>query len=263
MHPILFTIGDFSLYSYGLMMAIGVLVALRVLDSEARRYGWNTDLMTRLVVVTFLFGLLGARIAYVLTRISDPTTDVVALILNVRAGFVYYGGLISSWLYLSWFLYRHRKELPLWPTMDAMAMGICVGLAIGRIGCFLGGCCFGSGCDYPWGVTMVGDAHLGHVHPVQLYEFAMLMVFLAWMWWRRTRKAYDGELVVFYTGAYAIGRFVLEYWRGDLIRGFVWEPYVSTSQFLSLGFLPLAVWVHLKRRGTTPLKALKVQGKNS
>ena len=261
MHPILFTVGDFPLYSYGLMMAVGVLTGLFTLDSEAKRYGWDRDQITRLVVVTFLMGLVGARAVYVITRLGDPAVNAWDLITNFRSGFVYYGGLAAAWAYLVVYLRINRDKLPFWPVSDAFAMGICIGLAMGRIGCVLGGCCYGTSCDYPWGVTMVQEAHLGPVHPVQVYEFLLLVAMYAWFMLRlRHQKRFDGQIVAIFVGVYAVARYVLEFWRGDHIRGFLIEPWLSTSQFLSLIFLPLAVWIWHQRRRTAPLKAIVAKG---
>jgi phosphatidylglycerol:prolipoprotein diacylglycerol transferase len=246
MYPTLFKIGSFELFTYGLMMALGVLAGLFAVNSEAKRLGWNRDTMTRLVVWTFLMGLLGSRVVYVMTRLNEPNVDLLAVAFNLRAGFVYYGGLVASWLYLIWYLRRYR--LPFWPVLDAFAMGICIGLAVGRFGCLLGGCCYGTPTTLPWGVIMAKEPALGHLHPVQAYEGVFLIALMGLLWWRRTRKRYEGELVVWFVGIYAIARYVLEFWRGDGIRGFVIEDILSTSQFISVPMLVLAVWLHIKRR---------------
>ncbi len=250
MHPVLFNVGSFQLYSYGLMMALAVLSGLYVVDAEAKRLGLDRDLATKMVVYTFLMGLLGARVLYIGTRITDPSVSLIDLLANFRAGFVYYGGYGASWLFLVLFLRHHRKKLPFWSMNDAASMAICIGLAIGRIGCLLGGCCFGRACDYPWGVIMQNDAILGRLHPVQIYEFIFLVILFAFFWWRRHRKSYEGEITVLFAAIYAIGRYVLEFYRGDSIRGFIVEPWLSTSQFIGLLFLPLAIWLHLKLRHT-------------
>ncbi len=244
MHPLLLSLGSFSLYTYGLMMAVGVLAGLKVVDSEAKRLGWDRDQMTRVVIVTFLMGLLGSRVVYVFTRLSDPTVDLWEIIFNLRAGFVFYGGLAAAWIYLM--LYLWRKKLPFWAVIDAFTLGICIGLAMGRVGCLLGGCCFGSSTDVPWGVIMVNDAALGHLHPVQAYEFIFLMIIFVWLWKKRITRSYDGQVTVLFVGVYAIGRYILEFWRGDLIRGYLIDDIMSTSQFLSLPFLVVAIALHFK-----------------
>ena len=246
MHPLLFSIGGFELYSYGLLMALGVLAGLKVVDQEAIRLGWNRDQMTRLVVVTFLMGLLGSRVVYVLTRLNDPTVNIWEVAFNLRAGFVFYGGLGASWLYLV--IYLWRRALPFWSVIDAFSLSICIGLAVGRIGCLLGGCCFGSPTDLPWGVIMEKDRALGHLHPVQLYEFIFLVILFIALWAKRLRKSYDGQITVLFVGIYCIGRYILEFWRGDLIRGYLIEDILSTSQFISLLFLPIVIGLHFSLR---------------
>ncbi len=247
MYPILFKYGSFELFTYGLMMALGVLAGLVVVNLEATRNKWNHDMMTRLVVWVFLMGLVGSRVVYVITRMNEPNIDLFEVAFNLRAGFVYYGGLIASWLYL--IFYVRRYKLPFWPVLDTFAYGICVGLAVGRIGCLLGGCCYGTPTNGWYGVVMVKEAALGHLHPVQLYEFLILIAMFIPLWLRRGKKAYEGEIVVWFVGVYAIARFILEYYRGDLIRGYLIEGIMTTSQFLSLPLLAVAVALHFKLRG--------------
>ncbi|MBI3558467.1 MAG: prolipoprotein diacylglyceryl transferase [Deltaproteobacteria bacterium] len=246
MYPILFKYGSFELFTYGLMMALGVLSGLIVVNLEATRNKWNHDTMTRLVVWVFLMGLLGSRVVYVLTRLNESNIDLFEVAFNLRAGFVYYGGLIASWLFLIWYIRRYK--MPFWPVLDTFAYGICIGLAVGRIGCLLGGCCYGTPTDAWFGVIMAKEPGLGHLHPVQLYEFLILIVMFVPLWLRRGKKAYEGEIVVWFVGIYAIARFILEYYRGDLIRGYLIEGVMTTSQFISLPMLALAVVLHLKLR---------------
>ncbi|MBI3543679.1 MAG: prolipoprotein diacylglyceryl transferase [Deltaproteobacteria bacterium] len=247
MYPILFKLGSFELFTYGLMMALGVLAGLVAVNFEAKRYGWDRDQMTRLVVWVFLMGLLGSRVVYVFTRMNEPNIDLVSIAFNLRAGFVYYGGLLASWLFLIWYVRRYK--MPFWPVMDTFAYGICIGLAIGRIGCLLGGCCYGTPTDLPWGVIMANERQLGHLHPTQLYEFLVLVIMFVPLWLRRTRKRYEGEITVWFVGVYAIARYVLEIYRGDLIRGYVIDEVMTTSQFISVPMLVVAVWLHFKLRG--------------
>lgn len=250
MYPILFKLGSLELYTYGFLMAAGVLAGLMVVLKEAKRYGWNPDQMTRLTVYTFLMGLVGSRIVYVFTRMGDPTVDLMSLLFNMRAGFVYYGGLIAAWLYLV--LYVRLKRLPFWSVMDTYAMGICIGLAIGRFGCLFGGCCFGTPTDLPWGVVMQKESALGHLHPVQAYEAIGLIAGFVGLWIRRKTKAYEGELTVWFVGVYAIFRYILEFYRGDLIRGYVIDEFMTTSQFLSVPLLIVAFVIHFKLRKPKP-----------
>lgn len=254
MYPILFKLGSFELFTYGLMMALGVLAGLIAVNLEAKRYKWDHDRMTRLVVWVFLMGLVGSRVVYVLTRLNEPNIDLFEVAFNLRAGFVYYGGLISSALFLMWYV-RHYK-MPFWPTLDTFAYGICIGLAIGRIGCLLGGCCYGSTTDLPWGVIMVKEAALGHTHPVQMYEFLILIAMFVPLWMRRKSKGYEGEITIWFVGLYAVARYILEIYRGDLIRGYLIDQVMTTSQFISIPLLILSIVLHFKLRAQKRVAAV-------
>lgn len=242
MYPILFKIHTFELYTYGLMMALGVIAGIQVVNREALRNHWNVDQLTRLSVYTFIVGLLGSRVVYVMTRLNEPNLDLWQVAFNLRAGFVYYGGLIAAWLFLVVYIKKYR--LPFWDLLDSYALAICIGLALGRIGCLLGGCCYGSSCNLPWAVSLAKEPVLGKLHPVQAYEFIFLVGLFFVMWRRRIAKKYAGELVVWFVGSYAVARYFLEIFRGDVVRGYVIDDYLTTSQFISVPLLLVSVYLH-------------------
>ncbi len=240
MHPILFQLGPLKLYSYGFLVALGILAGMTVIDLEAKRRGWNRDLMSKHALITAVMGLVGGRIMYVITVLGKE--DPIKSLFDPHAGFVFYGGLIASWAYIYW--YAKKLKYNLWEVLDSFALGICIGEGIGRFGCLLGGCCYGSHCDLPWAVSLVTEPNLGKLHPVQAYEGIILFILFAILWKRRLHKKYAGESVVAFVGAYAIIRFILEYVRGDLIRGFVIDNYLTTSQAIGIGVFIFAVYLH-------------------
>lgn len=246
MYPILLKCGPVTLYSYGLLVALGVLAGLRAIDLEAKRMGWNRDLLSKLAVLTFVMGLVGGRVAYVLTRIGSE--DVLPTLFDPHAGFVFFGGLIASWLFIYW--QSKKRKLPLWSVLDAFALAICVGEGIGRFGCLLGGCCYGKPTSLFWGVVMLNESALGHLHPVQAYEGLALLAFFVFLWSRRARKDYEGESVVFFVGGYSVIRFFIEMFRGDAIRGFFIPGVISTSQAVGLAMIAVVTALHVKLRST-------------
>ncbi len=243
MHPILLKLGPVQLYSYGFLVAMGLLAGLTVIDREAKRLGWNRDEMSKLVIVTFLVGLLGGRVTYVITRLGAE--DPLSALIDPHAGFVFYGGLVASWSYIYW--QAKKRKLPLWEVLDSFALGICIGEGIGRFGCLLGGCCYGKACELPWAVSLVTEPNLGKIHPVQAYEGLSLIALFALLWWRRLYKKYAGESVVAFVAAYAVIRFILEYFRGDSIRGYVIEGVLTTSQAIGVIIFAFAIYLHQKR----------------
>lgn len=253
MHPVLLDLGFFKLHSFGFFLALAVLAAMKIVDLEAARRGWNRDQLKRLVAYDFLAALIGSRVVLVLTLVGKPGVNVWEAAFNPRAGFVYYGGMIGAWAFAAWYLRRHR--LPLWPITDAFTLGMVAGMAIGRLGCFTGGCCYGHPTDLPWGVTMVYEAGLGLLHPVQLYDSFLLALLFAFLWRRRRKKKFEGELTAIFLMAYAVLRYVTEMFRGDSIRGVLVEGFLSTSQAIGIPVLALGAYLYWHLSKTKSKKA--------
>jgi phosphatidylglycerol:prolipoprotein diacylglycerol transferase len=172
----------------------------------------------------------------------------------------FYGGFIGALLASAIFFRRHPR-LPFWRAADVCGPAIALGQAVGRVGCFMAGDDYGRPTLVRWAVTFtdpdagrIGGAPLGvPLHPVQLYEaIACLVLFLVLVRLAR-RKRFDGEVILAYTLAYAIVRFLLEFFRGDADRGFVFGGLLSTSQFIAviLGAVAMALWP-VRRRHERP-----------
>jgi phosphatidylglycerol:prolipoprotein diacylglycerol transferase len=129
-----------------------------------------------------------------------------------------------------------------WVTADVLAPGLAVGQAVGRLGCFAAGCCFGRPTTVPWAVTFrdpyatraVGTPLDVALHPTQLYESAAALLLFLLLLWLSKRKRFHGQIALVYLFVYAAARFVIEFYRGDPSRGTVLGGWVSTSQFVAL-----------------------------
>ncbi len=175
------------------------------------------------------------------------------LLSLVRAGGVFYGGLILAFVVGVWLMRRYR--LPVWATADLYAPGIALGHVIGRMGCLLAGCCYGRPTDLPWGLTFtdpVAAANVGTplntpLHPTQLYDAgAELLILIILLAFERRGRTFHGRTFWLYILLYAASRFVIEMFRGDP-RGMVFG--VSTSQVVSLLLLPAALVMLIRLRG--------------
>jgi phosphatidylglycerol:prolipoprotein diacylglycerol transferase len=259
MHPKLFTIpafdllgrhiGPLSLPTYGFLMAIAFLVGLWVAARQAQRDGVDTQKITDLGIYTLLGGLVGARLMLLAVEwryFSEHPKDLWSL---VTSGGVFYGGFFGALPVAWWYVRRHR--LPYWRTADILAPGVVIGQAIGRVGCFMAGCCFGMPAKVPWAVTFtsvdaqrtVGTPLDVPLHPAQLYESLACLLIFGTLLWMAPRKRFHGQIVSSYVILYAVARFVIEFFRGDEVRGFVRispDQVVSTSQVIALS-LALAV----------------------
>jgi len=258
MHPVLFKIGSFELASYGLMTALGYGAAAWYLARHLKRVNMDTDTLWNILFIAFMGALVGAKLLYIIVswpQLGATTAEKISYILhNFRYGFVFFGGLIVS--VSAVIIYLRRKKLPLAKTADFIITAVPLGHALGRIGCFLAGCCHGKPTTMPWGVvfndphTLVAPELVGvPVHPTQLYEsFGNFILFLLLhKLYQRPHK--DGSIVLAYTVCYSLMRFVIEFFRGDYRGGFILG--LSPSQLLALtaAVLAGAGYIYLYRKG--------------
>lgn len=244
MYPELFRIGDFPVTTYGIWLALGMLLGLFAASRLAARDGLSRDHIYDLGLWTLVGGLLGSK---VLMFFVEDNVQVFTLDF-LRSGGVFYGGLIGGFLAVV-IIVRYYK-LPFWKVADAFAPAVALGQAFGRQGCFAAGCCWGKPTDLPWGVhfSKLGNEYTGvpiygpeggdlHLHPTQLIEsFTMLAVF-GLLFWLHRRKKFDGQILIAYGIIYSIFRFSIEFIRddprGDLM-GLTSLTGLSTSQIVSL-----------------------------
>jgi phosphatidylglycerol---prolipoprotein diacylglyceryl transferase len=189
MFPELFKIPflNFSVHSYGLMLVIGLLLAMELAKFLARRSGLNPDFFATASVLALVSGLIGARIAYVIQfnqefRTGNVTQDIFNAVNITSGGLVYYGGFLVAFATLV--IYACIKKIPIFRGMDIIAPCLMIGLAMGRVGCFLNGCCYGQPCELPspLGVTFpyyspayVDDYQSGRIQPdARLLDFNAL-----------------------------------------------------------------------------------------
>jgi len=231
-YPILLELNGLTLRSYTLMAVLAAFGSLAVVRLEVKRMGWPSGLAWRLVLGSTLIGWLGAHLLFAVTRLGVPWHKWWAILLNVGYGGVWFGGVLAGWAFIHF--YSAKKGIPRWQVYDLGAFAILIAQPIGRLGCLLGGCCYGSPTTLPWGVWVENKSYLDHsLHPTPLYEALFQLCVFAWLWSRRKQNAVDGLTAARYLVVVPIGRFVVEFFRGDDIRGFV-VGWLSTSQFISL-----------------------------
>jgi phosphatidylglycerol---prolipoprotein diacylglyceryl transferase len=243
--PRLFSIGPFTVYSYGALLAVALVLGLLVAAARARRAGLDAARVLDLGVLVIVAGMVGAKLLLLVVDFRSVLANPSGALSALRVGGVFYGGLLAAIAAAVWYMRRHH--LPLWATCDAFAPGIAVGHVVGRLGCFAAGCCYGRPTGLPWGVTFhdhfaasyVGTPVGVPLHPTQLYESAaeaiILLVLLAT---ERREPRFAGRTFWLYLALYAVSRFVIEFFRGDE-RGALFG--FSTSQVISLAILPCSL----------------------
>jgi phosphatidylglycerol:prolipoprotein diacylglycerol transferase len=246
------------------LLASAYLAALWWLTREGRREGLDVDALASLGLWAIGGAILGAKalmIVRALPEYAAAPSELFSPSVLTSAG-DFYGGFIGA-LITSAFFFRRHPHLPFWRAADACAPAIALGQAIGRMGCFMAGDDYGRPTHLPWAVTFtdpeaatVGGAPLGvPLHPVQLYESIVCLVLFAVLVRLSQRKRFDGEVILAYTFLYAVARFVLEFFRGDVDRGFIFGGLLSTSQFIAAIFGPVAVALWLVRQRSSQRRA--------
>ncbi len=252
MKPILFHVGSWPIYSYSAMVAAGYLAGLAFGWIEARRLGQDVANVADISIVMFIAGILGARGLEVIIFYKRFVDDPLEVFRIWNGGLTWYGGMIAGILAGAVFIRIKKLDLGLWADMCAPAAMLMLG--IGRIGCFLNGCCYGKVApDLPWGVVYPAThPHLGlyqyKVHPTPLYSSAAAFILFGYLAWRSRRKKFDGEIFWQMVFLYAIARFSLEFFRADH-RGALTLLGVtlSTSQIISLAAGAVAAGLFLRQ----------------
>jgi phosphatidylglycerol:prolipoprotein diacylglycerol transferase len=260
MHPVLWTLhlgklGEFTLGTYGLFYAAAFLVAVRVCMSYARREGIEPTRMIDLGIWSLLAGIVGAKLLLVLVEFPYYWRHKMEVVYSWRSAGVFYGGFVLACLVGLAYVWRHR--LPLAKTADAVAPGIALAQAIGRIGCLSAGCCWGKPTSVAWSVTFADPrAHeltgvpLGvALHPTQIYhglaDLALFLLLVALY----PRKRTAGTIFWTYVLVYAVLRFFIEFYRGDY-RGDVLGGLLSTSQVIGIVAAAVSLFFLLRLRSS-------------
>jgi len=262
MHPVLWdlhlgSLGTFTLGTYGLFYAVAFLVAVRVSMAYAKREGIDPTQMIDLGIWTLLSGIAGAKLLLVVVEFPYYVHHPEEILYNWRSAGVFYGGFLVASLVGLWYVRRNR--MPLAKTADAVAPGITLAQAIGRVGCLTAGCCYGKPTTVAWALTFVDPrAHdltgvplAVSLHPTQVYHgladlflFVLLVVLYP-------RKRTDGVIFWTYVLIYAVLRFIIEFYRGDY-RGEVFGGLLSTSQLVGVFAAAAAIFFLLRLRSVKP-----------
>ena len=233
-------IGPLTLHTYGVLLALAFLAGLWVVSRQAKKAGLDATVITDMAVYVLIGGLVGAKLLLLLVEWPYYAKHPGEILGLLQSGGVFYGGLLGAFPVAWWFARRHRLDA--WKTADVLAPGVAIGQAIGRLGCFAAGCCYGRAADVPWAVTFhdvyatrqVGTPIDTPLHPTQLYESAATLAIFIFLRWLSGRKRFEGQVTLAYIFLYAVARFVIEFYRGDAARGMVLGGWLSTSQFIAI-----------------------------
>lgn len=233
MYPTILKLGPITLYSYGLMIAIGFITVLYFIQRDAKRCGIDPNALSDTAFWVLIIGVASTRLAHIILYPQYYSwTDPIGWINVTNGGLVFQGAIPAAILFCVWSL--RRKNIPFWKAADVVMPYVPVGQAFGRMGCFFKGCCHGARADHlPWAIRFPEgspafalhhekyadfpvDATWSYpVHPTQLYSVIMLLCMCGILLALRGRRPYVGITLPLYFVLYGIGRFIVEIYRGD------------------------------------------------
>lgn len=241
----LLKIGPLTVHGYGLMIAIGVLAAYLTAAYRGKKRGMDSEPLIDIAIWGVLSGLIGAKLLYCITQYKEILANP-KLIFDLSDGYVVYGGLMAG--VLAGYLYCKKKKLDFIQYFDLVIPSIPLAQGFGRIGCFLAGCCYGLETHSHFGVIFppASFAPSGiKLVPIQLISSGLdFILFFILILFSKKKRA-GGQVGALYLILYGIGRFIIEFYRGDLIRGNV--GVISTSQFISLFFVAAGIIIFAVR----------------
>ncbi|MBS1713492.1 MAG: prolipoprotein diacylglyceryl transferase [Armatimonadetes bacterium] len=210
MHPELFRLGSFPVRSYGVLLVIGVVIAVSIARKRAPHYGIDKDKIWDSAFWLVLPGILGARITYIVQNWPYYQSHPAELWSLRFEGLTSFGGILFG--FFGFLVWRLRAKVPFWPFLDTVGVPVLVAQAVGRIGCLFNGCCYGRPTTEWYGVIVQGlpDKHV----PAQLVDTALMLVGAAAIaLWDKAKPRKPGVSFGLFVVAYGLSRFVYEFFR--------------------------------------------------
>jgi phosphatidylglycerol:prolipoprotein diacylglycerol transferase len=242
MCPDLFSIGPLTLHTYGLFVAIGFVAALSVTLKLSKSHGLEAQQVMDMSFAIIIWGIIGSRLLFVLMNFSHYKAHPVDIFKVWEGGLVFSGGIIAAAFAAVWYARKHH--LSFWDMGDLCTPGLAIGQGIGRIGCFMAGCCYGKPTDKIWGIVFTHPNSLAPLdivlHPTQLYSLLSgLVIFLVLLLLHAKRK-YEGQVLLWFLILHSTGRLLIERFRGD-DRGLIPGTEMSVTQLVAILILTASV----------------------
>lgn len=255
MHPILIKLGPLTIHTYGFFLALGVLSAIFLSLYLGKKEKLDTQVLADFSFYTILIGLLGAKLFLFVTEWKYYTENPKQIPGLITSAGTFYGGLICGAIFVFWYVRKHKLNIRV--IGDVMLPAVALAHFFGRMGCFMAGCCWGRVAEncaiavtFTHPDTTTGVPHNIPLYPTQLLEsilnlinFIVLMIFF-------NKKKFQGQIMAIYVFNYSLIRFIIEFFRGDDDRGYVFgglsHPFTSLSvpQLISIIGIIMAITMY-------------------
>ncbi len=265
MHPVLFEFQtpDFltsflpstlTIYTYGALIALGAVLGAVFLAWQSKKdFAIPYHETNNLVLIVIIASIVGGKFFFYLESPGYYFGNLSNLINDPGNGFVFYGSLVFS--IVGVIIYLRWKKTPILPMLDILAITSCIVHFFGRLGCFNAGCCYGHAHEGIFSVVFTNPQCMAKplntgLHPTQLYSAVTILVIGVSLFFLQKKKVFNGQVFLSYIMLYAIGRSIIEVFRGDLARGFIIEDTISHSQFIAFLMLLIAgfFYIHLRKK---------------
>jgi phosphatidylglycerol:prolipoprotein diacylglycerol transferase len=240
MFPVLFSIGPLTLHTYGIFVATGVVVGVLVTIRMGRSQGIMPQNILDMSFIIIFSGIIGSRLFYILMNFSYYSSNPLDMLKLWQGGLVFSGGLLAGLTILIW--YARRKDYNLLLLGDIWSPGVAIGQGIGRIGCFMAGCCYGKPTTVAWGVVFTDPRSLARLniplHPTQLYSALSGFVIFIILMILNAKKHFEGQVLLWFLILHSTSRLLIERFRGDdrgLIPGTDWSVTQLSTVFILIG----------------------------
>ena len=236
MHPIIAKIGPFTIYSYGMMVAIAFLFGIYIAKLEAIRKKINPDLAYDFSFYILVGSLISARIYYILFfDLKGFLNDPLYIFKVWQGGLSIHGGIFGG--IATGLIFSRIRKVSFWVLADLIAPSIILGQAIGRIGCFLNGCCSGTSIKPFCGISS---------HPTQIYEFVLDFTGFLLLWGLRKKIKFEGGLFLLYLMMYAAIRIIVSQFRAD--NFYLLGTNLTLAGLTSVIIFTAAIILYIKKR---------------
>jgi phosphatidylglycerol:prolipoprotein diacylglycerol transferase len=238
MHPVICQVGAFSIYTYGLLIAIGFLAAVILASAKCRKTTFAKQVVIDLSICLLIYGIIGARLLHVIVNWQYYSNNLTEIVMLQHGGLAFQGGLFlaiaGGWLYLK------KRKIDFFEIADLIMPYVALGQSLGRIGCFFNGCCYGRETLSFLGVKFPQIPVL--VYPTQLfYSFSWLAVFII-LNIIYDKRGFSGQVFSLYIIFYGAIRFLIDFLRGDLT--YIWGG-LTLTQIISLLFVFIGIVTYL------------------
>lgn len=251
MLPVLFKIGQFEVHSYGLVLILAFIAAYILGRARAARFGLTKEQVGDAFFWTLIFGVLGARIGFILQELPYYLEHTDELLSWKFQGLTSFGGVVAGFLTLLFMAKRFKISAR--NLLDLSGPPLLLAHAIGRVGCLLNGCCYGRRCELPWGIPIRNQD--GLFHPAQIYDSLMVLVGMALLLMLEKRGLKPGQSVSLTVIFYSLSRFIYEFWRAgtrkEVDAGFATSTYIpgiplTEAHIFSLVCILLGVFFYFR-----------------